>query len=297
MNDQSSTGGAPAPNQDKRRSPLRVDVAWLGAAGVALYVFLRIPFAIFYEKLGTSPEEVGLGYVQLLAQSSLLVAIVAAAASVLTFNLIFGPFPTLVVSMGDSYRKWNGGGREVLAQMPEAEFDSYLAAARASNDSRRFGRALMSYGLKRQSRLRELDRKSVLDRRETKESRRLYSGFATVISRPLLGFVYEANDKWRRLLAIFLLWSLAIMVVGLPLLAAQQGRIVRDCGTADNIVGMSYNGTKVELLDSATLSPRFPERTLLLLGGDSDRYVLFDCTDDTTLRLPASDYVVVHRGR
>ncbi|MNG39155.1 hypothetical protein D3C84_1271010 [compost metagenome] len=60
---------------------------------------------------------------------------------------------------------------------------------------------------------------------------------------------------------------------------------------------MSYSGTTVKLLDSKTLDPRFPERTLLLLGGDSNRYVLFDCTDDTTLRLPTSDYVVLHGGQ
>ncbi|MGM9474250.1 hypothetical protein ACS5PJ_19860 [Pseudarthrobacter sp. YS3] len=282
--------------QDKRRT-LRVDVAWLGAAGVALYVFLRIPFAIFYEQLGTSPEEVGLGYAQLLAQSSVLVALVAAAASGLTFNLIFGAFPTAFLTIGTSYRKWNGGGREVLAQMTDAEFNEYLAAAHAANTLRLFGRKLMAGALRRQTRLRELDRKGVLDKKETKESRGLYHGVSTIISRPLLGFIYEANEKRYQLLALFLLWSFAIMAFILPLLADHQARIVKDCGTADSIAGMSYGGTKVELLDSTTLNPRFEERSLLLLGGDSSKYVLFDCTDDTTLRLPASNYVVIHKGQ
>ncbi|WP_457971619.1 hypothetical protein [Arthrobacter sp. D1-17] len=296
--DQGSTDdGALEVEQEKRRSPLRVDVAWLGAAGVALYAFLRFPFATFYEHLGTTPEEVGLGYAQLLAQSSVLVALVAAAASIVTFYVFFGGFPTAIFTIGASYRSWNGGGREVLAQMTDADFDNYLAASRTANESRIFGRNLMANALRRQSRLRELDRKGVLDKKETKESQRLYSGIATIISRPLLGFIYEANEKRHRLLALFLLWSLAILGIGLPLLAAQQGRTVRDCGTADRIPGMSYSGTKVELLDSTKLAPQFPERNLLLLGGDSNRYVLFDCTDDTTLRLPTSIYVVIHQGQ
>lgn len=293
--DQGSDNTQTGTLQEKRR-PLRIDVAWLGAAGLVLYVFLRIPFAIFYEQLGTSPEEVGLGYAQLLAQSSVLVAVVAAVASSLTFYLLFGPFPTAFLTIGTSYRKWNGGGRVALALMTDAQFDEYLAVARSANDSRIFGRGLMAEAFRRQTRLRELDRKGVLDKKETNESRRLYHGFAANISRPLLGVIYEVNDKRRRLLGLFVVWSIAIMTIGLPLLAAHEARTVRDCGTADSVAGMSYAGTAVDLLDSTTLSPRLPERRLLLLGGDSTRYVLFDCTDNTTLRLPTSNFVIIHRG-
>ncbi|MGN7149276.1 hypothetical protein ACTHQ6_09825 [Arthrobacter sp. SAFR-179] len=293
---QGNSDGQIATSPQNKRRALRVDVAWLGAAGVALYVFLRIPFAIFYEHLGTSPEEVGLGYAQLLAQSSVLVVVVAAAASILSFYLLFGPVPT-AVNIGASYRKWNGGGRAALARMTDSEFDAYVVAAQAANESRFFGRKLMAYALRRQSRLRELDRKDILDRDEVKERRRLYYGIAAIVSRPLLGFVYEANEKRYRLLALFLFWTLAIMAVGLPLLANEEALSVKDCQTPDTVPGMNYSGTKVELLDSTTLSPRFPERNLLLLGGDSNRYVLFDCTDDTTLRLPTSSYVAIHRGQ
>ncbi len=85
------------------------------------------------------------------------------------------------------------------------------------------------------------------------------------------------------------------MLVGLPLLAIDEANSVLNCHAADQLPGFEYGGKPVQLLDSKTKEVQFPDRALLLLGGDSSRYVLFDCKDDTTLRVPASNYIVIQR--
>jgi hypothetical protein len=67
-----SQGEILAGHESKGRSPTNpwsAAAEWLGTGGVAaitavgllLYVFLRLPYSLFYGRLGTSPEELGLG--------------------------------------------------------------------------------------------------------------------------------------------------------------------------------------------------------------------------------------------
>jgi hypothetical protein len=89
-----SQGQIPAGHESKGRSatnPWSAAAEWLGKTGVAaitavgllLYVFLRLPYSLFYGRLGTSPEELRLGYVEILAQSTVGIFLISAAGLVI----------------------------------------------------------------------------------------------------------------------------------------------------------------------------------------------------------------------
>jgi hypothetical protein len=70
----------------------KFEVAWLGIIGIAIYVGLRYPYATYYEALGSSPEEVGLDYVNLLARSSALLVIGLVLSAVVAFFPVVASF-------------------------------------------------------------------------------------------------------------------------------------------------------------------------------------------------------------
>jgi hypothetical protein len=68
---------------------------------------------------------------------------------------------------------------------------------------------------------------------------------------------------------------------------------VVDCGEGFALLGFELGGKHVQLFDSGSQTRRFEDREMLLLGGDSNRYVLYDCRNDATVRVPTADVVVV----
>jgi hypothetical protein len=69
-------------------------VGALTVGGLAVYGVVRLSYALFYEPLGVTPEEVGLGYQQTLAESALAVVVIllilgGAVATVLIFYATF----------------------------------------------------------------------------------------------------------------------------------------------------------------------------------------------------------------
>ena len=60
--------------RSRARHGLRVGItdvrAWLAAAGLALYVILRLAYSTFYQPLGVSPEDLGFGYLDILSQAA-----------------------------------------------------------------------------------------------------------------------------------------------------------------------------------------------------------------------------------
>lgn len=83
VNEPKSDGPAADPGNGPEASPterqsrrlfgwLRADTAAaLAVGGLGLYVILRLPYAVYYARLGTTPEEVGLSYVDILGKSTL----------------------------------------------------------------------------------------------------------------------------------------------------------------------------------------------------------------------------------
>ena len=65
--------------------------AWLAAAGLALYVILRLAYSTFYQPLGVSPEDLGFGYLDILSQAA-----VGFVVLVLVFGLLFVPIGVLL---------------------------------------------------------------------------------------------------------------------------------------------------------------------------------------------------------
>jgi hypothetical protein len=63
--------------------------ASLAVGGLVLYVILRLPYSIYYAKLGTTPEEVGLSYADLLGKSTLGVLLALALGLLLWFAISY----------------------------------------------------------------------------------------------------------------------------------------------------------------------------------------------------------------
>jgi hypothetical protein len=77
-----NSGEAALSTEDRRRFriwpwALANPIAALTLTGLVVYGFLRLSASLFYGRLGVTPEEVGLGYVQTLAQSFLGLIVVA----------------------------------------------------------------------------------------------------------------------------------------------------------------------------------------------------------------------------
>lgn len=286
----------------RRRFELRAEfVASLGAAGVVLYVLLRFPFAIFYGRLGTSPEEIGLGYVQLLAQSSVLVAVVAGFAAIISTTTLMALFMLPLIFQRPVYVEQHANPplphlslEWDAAAMSDDVFESRLDGVRRINANRPWVLLFLSGAMPVMARTRDLQRRAAtLSDAERREQRRLNRW-------PRAEWVKGFEALWRGstrfLVWSFLIWSLIIMLLALPLAAViTSDTLARTCRSAVPLPAFD-SGQSVQLLSADTMAPAFIDRELLLLGGESSRYVLFDCRGNATLRLPASNYVVIHTG-
>lgn len=264
-------GTAPVPRRFELKTEL---VASLGTVAVVLYVFLRLPYALFYGELGTSPEELGLDQAQMLAQSWVLVALIAAVAAFLSVYIVVGGMGAMAV--------WHlvRSGRQILRRpkgnISDAEFTKFLETLRQKATS--------------------------------KEDRRLialfrYNRVRPPRKRPGIRFLFQSNlglldgqvrrNLPARMLHISIAYALVLMLGVLPLLALQQAADVKDCRPATHVPGLRYGGAKVQLLDAKSQEPQFAGRSLLLLGSHSSRYILFDCRTDTTISVPDANYIAV----
>lgn len=282
--------GAAKPAEDSGRSllGLKPSLAWLAPAGLVLYVFLRIPFAIYFERLGSSPEDAGYGYTQLLAQSSVLVFLIAAAAALVSINAhvmylaATGYWHLLVMGLL-LVRLRSGASVKNLTEMSDEEFESYLRQAESEIPS--------SAPREKTIKFLRLVREDLISSKGKRQRRRAKH---TPQSRAVEVITSDLTWRWHDFFQIFLLYTLVIFVAVLPWLAwAEADRVMR-CEPAHQILGLRYGGQKVQLLNNTDHKPTFPDRDLLLLGGDSSRYVLFDCSSDTTIHMPAGDVVVLH---
>lgn len=274
-----------------------VAVASVALAG--LYVFLRFPFAIFFEKLGTSPEEVGLGYFQLLAQSSVFVVLVAGLAALLTsypllliFNVTLAKSVFIQLRVMFSKRYPRKSWRD-LPSMSDDEFQENIKQVRAAWNSVRGGGNMAGADVLARVRSRQLRRMKERTDDETRELAVLEQVPPMMV--PILKRMWYRSRRsfpW-----LFVSWSSILIIVILPLTFSALGDRVRAC---NNIATMpvlgSFGGQSVEIFDKETHEERFPSRNLLLLGSDASKYVLFDCGDDATIRIPIDAFTVIHQG-
>ena len=99
-------------------------VAALTLSGLILYVILRLPYSIYYGRLGSSPEDIGLDYISLLSQSVLgvlsvalvIVCVLALAFLVTVYIKFLGMSSRRYSSLWDYFRihgrlrsKWRTG--------------------------------------------------------------------------------------------------------------------------------------------------------------------------------------------
>jgi hypothetical protein len=99
----------------------------------------------------------------------------------------------------------------------------------------------------------------------------------------------------RRALSTFLGLILGIFLVALPLIAWFTAAAVRDCGLGIWVPGLQVGAQHVELFKPSSPVPeeQYAEEDLMLLGGDTNRYILYDCSQKAILRVPTSDHIVV----
>lgn len=89
----------------------------------------------------------------------------------------------------------------------------------------------------------------------------------------------------------------ALVLAGVgPMLARDQAGLLKRCEDGQSFPGFQFAGPHVQLFNPATNTEAHADRHLFLVGGDSSRYVLYDCRNHTLLRVPNSNYVVVNSG-
>ncbi|WP_159619409.1 hypothetical protein [Arthrobacter zhaoguopingii] len=278
-----------------KRFLAKVDLAvTLGTGAVILYVLLRLPYAIFYDRLGTSPEELGLDQVRLLAEASVLVALVAAVALVPCFYILVGVIDFfLVFPKFTASRRIVGERVERLATMPDEEFRSLAEESRQPWLSNKWHLKIWDKKIDSWEVIRSLEQKRERTREEDRELKGRLKRRYVLYDEAILAYGFRI--KGRNLHMWFLGSVLVILVFALPVAAGSQADRVVGCMQVTKIPGFAYGGQAVALLSSDNLRPQFADRSLYLLGQSSGTYILFDCKNDQTLRLPASDYAVVHQ--
>lgn len=286
----------PSPGEDRSRSrakrELSFDVAWLTALGVAIYVALRFPYAVYYDSLGASPEDVGLDYANLLAQSSGLLVIIALLSGMLALlpvaNSMYQGIFVLAMKELLVFVAQRRRGR-VEGATPEAassEFYEKVRTALAANS------ALRLRAEKQIAKLQHLAAAGNLSAL-LMFSRALKAVF--VISVGLLAeFLRAAWKPWRRLFPwIVLSFFLLLLLVVLPLVALDSATRSRFCQPTVPLPGFNLGADPVHVYDSVTLAPRLAARQLILLGDSSSTYVLYDCRAHETIRIPMNTHAVI----
>ncbi|MET4143821.1 hypothetical protein [Arthrobacter sp. UYCo732] len=262
----------------------RFDVAWIGAFGIGLYVLLRFPFAVFYSELGTTPEEAGLTYSQTLAQSSLAVLVIFVLVVLSTWLLLTYLRHTV---RGAMVGRGPNASRRYLAGLDEPEFEKHLAKLTEYWSRNPADLATFEHEMPLRSWLREFDRLRTVDNRQRAEAR--------AVLRTL-----SSGDHFTRRPVVFVAVTVAyvaVVLVGVgPMLARDQADRLKHCEDGQSFPGFRFAGPHVQLFKTETNTEAYADRKLLLLGGDSSRYVLYDCNKKTILRVPNSSYIVINAG-
>lgn len=260
----------------------RFDVAWIGAIGIGLYVLLRFPFAVFYSQLGTTPEEAGLTYSQTLAQSSLAVLVIFVLVVLSTWLLLTYIRHTV---RGVMVGRGPNASRRYLADLDAPKFEKHLTKLREYWSRNPADLATFEHEMPLRSWLRDFDRRKTVDNGQRAQAR--------AVLRDL-----SSGDHFTRRPVVFVAVTTAYVAmvragVG-PVLAHDQADRLKRCEDGQSFPGFRFFGPHVQLFKTEVNSEAYTDRYLFLLGGDSSRYVLYDCRNQTLLRVPNATYMVVN---
>jgi hypothetical protein len=272
----------------------------LTLAGIALYVVLRLPYSAYYGTLGATPEDVGLGYVEMLARSAVGVAalvVVAGLSTVLVFLYRFGLLllrllganravgyraPRDFADLDDAaYAQDRAKRRDVLAMvypdLPQAEIDDQIAW----RDQIRALRRTVPRTPAVNARLAALKREA-----SDHGDAVLWRSLARDAGRP-------ARHAGRWILA----GLLVLTVVGLPLAARATAKGVRNChharlGPSGLFAIRVDHATLWRLGDDGSARPVLRDVRLMYLGRNDNEIVVFDCDSRHTVHVPADGIVV-----
>ncbi|WP_454698239.1 hypothetical protein [Arthrobacter humicola] len=262
----------------------RFDVAWIGAIGIGLYVLLRFPFAVFYSELGTTPEEAGLTYSQTLAQSSLAVLVIFVLVVLSTWLLLTYLRHTV---RGAMVGRGPNASRRYLAGLDGPAFEQNLAKLREFWSRNPADLATFEHEMPLRSWLRYFDRLEKVNNGHRAEARAVLRTLAS-------------GDHFTRRPVVFVAVTVAYVALVLagvgPMLARDQAGLLKRCEDGQSFPGFQFAGPHVQLFNAETNTEAHADRHLFLVGGDSSRYILYDCRNQTLLRVPNSNYVVVNSG-
>lgn len=297
--------------QQPTRRPFGAAFDWLtknSAAtvtiGLVLYVLLRLPYSIYYGVLRTSPEEIGLSYVELLAQSTLAVAVLAAGGTVLIITLATGGsyayliFRYLIIAMA-GYRS------AVPKERRDGEWleQDYVAVERARMQAAHrhlpSAEQIVSDAHVEDRRRRELDSLPTRTPEQQVEyealSEKIYMSPSQKkeVNRLIVREVRSGAARMAPWVAVFvvILTIFALTVFFAPRNAAS----VRDCETP--ILGKfglsGLRGEPAIITGSEVANLNLASGKLMLLGRGDKGYVFYNCDRDQTVRIPASDKIAV----
>lgn len=273
------------------------------AIGLALYVAMRIPTAVFYMRLGTSPEEVGIGYTDILSRSTLGTLVCLVVGSVFVYSslsyLSIALVGTRTVAIARTL--WNHEGD--ITTMDDAAFEARVVALRvvAAKHPVFFTRLAgdVDEYCRRLRRRRELARLANPTDAEVSELASL-QGLRTTVPQTLRAMLALGSPSRRhvqRLIAV----SAVVVLAALTTLATFEAEAVRDGDSPwlHEVPLFSFDAQPVELVPlddpQAGLAELTRRSELFLLGRNDSVVVLYDADSDDTLRVPTGDFYLVSR--
>lgn len=269
-------------------------IAIVTILGLALYVLMRLPYGIYYGRLGSSPEEVGLNYVALLSQSA--VGVTAAIAVVLIGALLISaPIAYFAgvrfILRARLHREKNHAStsddeirRSVVSQR-SALAEKFPRMTSAWPSVEHSVERIRLYHLGKENRSAEQDRRL----KELQPSFRMTLELQNALILDL------AAIGRKMLVPAAIIVGSAVGLVGMPLLAWEQAERVANCEEAGlgslGILGLRGERVTFSLGEKSDL--RLPSGDYFFLGASDAQYVVYDCTSGETLRVPRKDDVVV----
>jgi hypothetical protein len=239
---------------EAKRSQLLLDwlksggLLMLTVTGVILYIVFSVPATIFYDRLGTTPQEVGITYTSILSGSTLgafaIIGVLAFTLLYLALNAIYVTIPSLGQKFYAAFLK----NRSILFkrdwQLDADQFNNKLETMKnfylefRGFDERDWRRL---EGAKR--RVRALNRLGVLTADQTYELKSLESlikkDAEPNLTKTLTVFFRRHIAPWTRPRRI--LFLAVVIVIVLPVLAfIQAGQVLN---------GESYSGSQLGIFD------------------------------------------------
>jgi hypothetical protein len=276
----------------------RFDGAWIGAGGIALYVVLRYPYAVFYSELGTTPEEVGLGYTQVLGQTSfavLFILIFTVIGMFIIVELTHTSFGLMELRTNATLKAQPNVKRSHVAKLDDKAFETHMRTVEEYWSKSDADRKIFDSEAPLRRRLREIDRNAKNADARTFPFLKIPSAEERRVAHAIGSGVpfRQRLAKWQWPFVLILAFASTVFLQVATNVTIEVAAMVRECSEGVPLMGFNLGGEAVELFDITGQTEQLGDRDLILLGGDSNRYVLYDCRNQATLRIPTSGVLVI----